>query len=114
VYVGLTLRLRLSVRLSVSLSVYLSVSSGRHTPLLRVCCCGPGGQEISTDCCTAGAQPNASSATSSADVIGVKLQGSRPPISDLQESSCVDDPQYFDKCFIFSLQRCFWHKVVLL
>jgi len=34
------------------------------------------------------------------------LQGSRPPIFDLQGSSCVDDPpQYFDKCF--SLQRNF-------
>jgi len=28
-------------------------------PLLQVCCCGPGGQEISIDCCTAGAQPAA-------------------------------------------------------
>ena len=26
-----------------------------------------------------------------------------PPIFDLQGSSCVDDPQYFDKCFIFFL-----------
>jgi len=25
-------------------------------PLLRVCCCGPGGHEISIECCTAGAQ----------------------------------------------------------
>ena len=25
-------------------------------PLLQVCCCGPGEQEISIDCCTAGAQ----------------------------------------------------------
>jgi len=41
-------------------------------PLVRVCCCGPGGQEISIDCCTAGGQqqrrPDAGSATSSADV----------------------------------------------
>jgi len=29
------------------------------------------------------------------------------PIFDLQGSSCVDDPQYFDKCFNFSLQRNF-------
>ena len=28
----------------------------RRTLLLRVCCCAPGGQEISVDCCTAGAQ----------------------------------------------------------
>ena len=35
----------------------LSVSSfGRRTPLQRVCCCGPGGQKILVDCCTAGAQ----------------------------------------------------------
>ena len=31
-----------------------------------------------------------------------------PPIFDLQGSSCVDKPQYFDKCFIFSLLRNFW------
>jgi len=37
-------------------SVSLSVPLGRRTPLLRVCCCGPGGQEISVDCCTAGGQ----------------------------------------------------------
>ena len=29
-----------------------AVPSGRCTPLLPVCCCGPGGQETSTDCCT--------------------------------------------------------------
>ena len=41
---------------AVCLSVCPSVpSSGRHTPLRRVCCCGPGGQEISIDCCIAGA-----------------------------------------------------------
>jgi len=42
-------------------------------PLLRVCCCGPGGQEISIDCCTADGQQqprrsDAGSATLSADV----------------------------------------------
>ena len=65
-----------SVQLSgVRLSVRLSVPSGRRTPLLRVCCCGPGGQEISIDCCTAAgrrssaaARPDAGSATLSADV----------------------------------------------
>jgi len=33
-----------------------SVPPGRRSPRLRVCCCGPGGQEISIHCCTAGAQ----------------------------------------------------------
>ena len=42
------------IRLSVCLSACLSVQSGRRTPLLRVCCCGPGGQEISIDCCSSG------------------------------------------------------------
>ena len=28
----------------------------RHNPLLQVCCCAPGEEEISIDCCTAGAQ----------------------------------------------------------
>ena len=37
-------------------SVRTSVPSGRSTPLLRVYCCGPGSQEMSTDCCTAGGQ----------------------------------------------------------
>jgi len=37
----------------VRLSVCPSVPSGRLTPLLRVCCCGPSGQ-MSIDCCTAG------------------------------------------------------------
>jgi len=27
-----------------------------HTPMQQICCCGPGGQEISIDCCTAGAE----------------------------------------------------------
>ena len=47
-------------------SVCLSVPSfGRRLQLRRVCCCGPGGLEISIDCCTAGAQhaANASSIT---------------------------------------------------
>jgi len=42
-----------SVRLSVRPS---RTSFSRPTPLRRVCCCGPGGQEISIDCCTAGAR----------------------------------------------------------
>ena len=40
----------LGVRPSVSQSVLFD----RHTPLLRVCCCGPGGQETPIDRCTAG------------------------------------------------------------
>ena len=32
------------------------VPSGRHTVLLQVCCCRPGGQEISVDCCMASGQ----------------------------------------------------------
>jgi len=31
-------------------------SFSRRTPLQQVCCCGPGGQEIAIDCCTAGTQ----------------------------------------------------------
>ena len=30
-----------------------------------------------------------------------RRRGRDPPIFDLQGSSAVDDPQYFDKCFIF-------------
>jgi len=41
-------------RPSVRPSVYLSVPYARRTPLRRVCCCGPGGQEISIDCCATG------------------------------------------------------------
>jgi len=45
------------------------------------------------------------------------LQGSRPPIFDLQGSFCVDDLQYFEKCFIFfpsaellnTASRCHFH-----
>jgi len=35
---------------SVRLSVCLSVPSDHRTPLLQVCCCGPGKHEISIDC----------------------------------------------------------------
>ena len=49
-------------RASVGSSVCPSISSsGLCTPLRRVCCCGPGGQEISIDCCTAGAQQQTAS-----------------------------------------------------
>ena len=41
---------------SVGSSVRPYVPPDRRTPLLRICCCGPGGQEISIDCCTAGGQ----------------------------------------------------------
>jgi len=43
----------LSVRLSARLSV---PSIDRCSSVRQVCCCGPGGQEIAIDCCTAGAQ----------------------------------------------------------
>jgi len=44
----------MQLRAFVCLSVRLSVTSfARHTPLLRVYCCAPGGQVISIDCCTA-------------------------------------------------------------
>jgi len=36
-------------------SVRPSVPFARCSSVLRVCCCGPGGREISIDCCTAGA-----------------------------------------------------------
>ena len=61
--------------------VRLSVRLSHRPPLLRVCCCGRGGQQISIDCCTAGwvavsssraaarhTAANAGSATLSADV----------------------------------------------
>ena len=39
-------------------------------PLLQVCCCGPGGQEISIDCCSSGVRrANAGSAPLSAYVV---------------------------------------------
>jgi len=53
--------------------------------------------------------------------IGVNAAGvagvATPPIFDLQGSSSVDDPQYFDKCFIFftsaellnTARRCHFH-----
>ena len=51
-------RVYLTVRCpSVCLSVRLSAN-----PPLQVCCCGPGGQVISIDCCTAGAQLTAAAA----------------------------------------------------
>ena len=51
-----------------TVSIRPSVSSSyRPLHLQRVCCCGPGGQEISIDCCTAGArqQPRRSSTAAS-------------------------------------------------
>ena len=52
-------------RPSVCPSFRLSVPSfDRRTPLLRICCCGPGEQETSIDCSTA----NASSIKLSAEV----------------------------------------------
>ena len=43
---------RLSVCLSVPCLLYLA--AGHRPQLRRVCCCEPGGQEISIDRCTAG------------------------------------------------------------
>jgi len=43
-------------RYGVRLSVCPSVPFARRTPLLQVCCCGPGGQEISIDCFSSGGQ----------------------------------------------------------
>ena len=57
------------VRLPINLSRHERIT---ENPLLQSCCCGPGGQEIPVDCCTAGAQlqrrANAGSATLSAYV----------------------------------------------
>jgi len=51
-----SVRSRVYVRVGCP-SVRLFVPSfGSRTPLRRVCCCGPGEQEISIDCCAAGAQ----------------------------------------------------------
>ena len=43
----------------VRLSVCMSVPSDRRTPLLKVCCCGPGGHEILIDCCSSGGRMRA-------------------------------------------------------
>jgi len=43
-----------TARLVCRFSVCPSVLSGCRKPLLRVYSCGPGGQAISIDCCTAG------------------------------------------------------------
>jgi len=47
------------VRLSVCPSVCVSVPSDICTPLLQICCCGPGGQELSIDCCSSGGRMRA-------------------------------------------------------
>jgi len=62
-------------------SVCLSVPSDRRTLQLRVCCCGPGGQEISIDCCTAGGQQQRRRSTARSSKCGqchVVSQGTRP------------------------------------
>jgi len=52
-------------------SVCPSVSCARCHSVRRVCCCEPGGQEISIDCCTSGAAAvNAGNATFTAAVGG--------------------------------------------
>ena len=40
-----------SLRLFSRGCAYASVSSGHRTPMLRVCCCRRGGQDISINCC---------------------------------------------------------------
>jgi len=56
-----------SVCPSVHPSVCLSVQSSRCTQMRRVCCCGPGGQEIPISCCTdGGPEVSSSSATAAA------------------------------------------------
>jgi len=59
------------VRPSVCLSTCLSQHGPTAAnPLLQVCCCGPGSQEISIDCCAAHGmrRANSGSATFTADV----------------------------------------------
>jgi len=51
-------------------SVRLSVPSCHRTPLLRVCCCGPGGREISI-CYAAGGQQQRAAARRAAANAGV-------------------------------------------
>ena len=45
---------RYGVRPTVCPSVCSSVVPQQHPTLLHVCCCGPGGQEISIDFCSSG------------------------------------------------------------
>ena len=91
--------------------VYESVGHPSVCPirLLRVCCCEPGGQKISMDSCTGvGSAVNTGSIARSSKC-GHRRQrrrgckGRDPQIFDLQTTT-----QYFEKCFIFSLQRSFW------
>jgi len=57
---------RYGVRLSVCLSQHGRTAANTE---LQVCCCGPGGQEISIDCCSIGVRrANAGSSTLSAYV----------------------------------------------
>jgi len=52
-----------SVRPSVCPSVCPTQNGTAANPLLQVCCCGPGGQEIAIDCCSSGVRwANAGSA----------------------------------------------------
>ena len=73
VYLWHSMRSRVCVTVRCP-SVCLSIPFARCSSVRRVCCCGPGGWEISIDCCTAGAAAarraaaNAGSATFTADV----------------------------------------------
>jgi len=67
-----------SVRLSVCASARLSVPFARRSSVHRVCCCGPGGQEISIDCCSCVMRrANAGSATLSEYVIIIRRRRTR-------------------------------------
>jgi len=60
---------RYGVRPSVRQSLPAWAAPTAANPLLQVCCCGPGGQEISIDCCSSGGRrAKAGSATLSAYV----------------------------------------------
>jgi len=43
-------------RYGVRLCPSVLIGPTAANPVLQVCCCVPGGQEISIDCCTVGAQ----------------------------------------------------------
>ena len=72
-----------SMRLSDARPFRPSVQSGRRTPLLRVCCCGPGGQQMSIDCPTVAPQNGAHQQMGAVSLCQPKLN------ADLLFSWCV-------------------------
>ena len=54
-----SMRIRLMKRYGVRPSVRLSVPFARCSNVRRVCCCGPGWSETSTDCCSSGVRQRA-------------------------------------------------------